>query len=59
MAPTKLKELKTPLVKLLYKGLVRPSVLAWRAPVLFIKKKDGTLRLCINYNEFNKITIKN
>ena len=49
MAPTELKELKTQLQKLLDKGLIRPSVSPWGAPVLFVKKKDGTLRMCINY----------
>ena len=41
------------------KGFIRPSVSSWGAPVLFVKKKDGTLRLCINYRQLNKITIKN
>ena len=48
MAPTELKELKIQLQELLNKGFVRPSVLPWGAPVLFVKKNDGTLRMCIN-----------
>ena len=49
MAPTKLKELKTQLQELLDKGFIRPSVSPWGAPVLFVKKKDGTLWMCIDY----------
>ena len=49
MAPTELKELKTQLQELLNKGSIRPSVSPWGAPVLFIKKKDGTLWMCIDY----------
>ena len=59
MAPTKLKELKTQLQELLDKGFIRPSVSPWGAPVLFVKKKDGTLRMCINYWQINKVTVKN
>ena len=59
MAPAELKELKTQLQKLLDKGFVRPSVPPWGAPVLFVKKKDGSMRLCIDYRELNKVTIKN
>ncbi|XP_070003187.1 uncharacterized protein [Nicotiana sylvestris] len=59
MAPKDLKELKEQLKELLAKGFVRPSVLPWGAPVLFMKKKDGTMRMCIDYRQLNKATIKN
>ena len=49
MAATELKELKTQLQELLDKGFIRPSVSPWGAPVLFVKNKDGTLRMCIDY----------
>ena len=49
MAPTELKEFKTQLEELLDRGFIRPSVSPWGAPVLFVKKKDGTLRMCIDY----------
>ncbi|KAL0559513.1 hypothetical protein IC582_004126 [Cucumis melo] len=59
MAPAKLKELKVQLQELLDKCFIRPSVSPWGAPVLFVKKKDGSMRLCIDYRELNKVTVKN
>ena len=59
MAPVELKELKEQLQDLLDKGFIKPSVSPWGAPVLFVKKKDGSMRVCIDYRELNKVTIKN
>ena len=59
MAPTELKELKIQLQEFLDKGFIRPSVSPWGAPVLFMKKKDDTLRMCIDYHQINKVTVKN
>ena len=59
MAPTKLKELNEPLKEFLEQGFIRPGTSPWRAPMLFVKKKDGSLRLCIDYWQLNKTTIKN
>ena len=59
MAPAELKELKAQLEELLNKGFIGPSTSPWRASVLFVKKKDGSLRLCIDYRQLNRVTIRN
>ena len=59
MAPIELQELKVQLQELLDKGFIRPSTSPWGAPVLFAKKKDKILRLCIDYRQLNRVTIKN
>ena len=59
MAPAELKDLKSQLKDLLHKRFIRTSFSLWDAPVLFEKKKDGSLRMCIVYRQLNKVTIKN
>nr|GFC43850.1 putative reverse transcriptase domain-containing protein [Tanacetum cinerariifolium] len=59
IVPIELKELKDQLQELLERGFIRLSVSPWGAPVLFVKKKDGSMRLCIDYRKLNKITIRN
>jgi hypothetical protein len=59
MAPMELAALKVQLQELLNKGFIRPSNSPWGAPVLFVKKKDDTLHLCIDYRQLNKVTVKN
>ncbi|KAA3487706.1 DNA/RNA polymerases superfamily protein [Gossypium australe] len=59
MAPKELKELKVKLQELLDYGFINPSVLPWGAPFLFVNKKDGSMRLCIDYRQLNKLTVKN
>ncbi|GKB53224.1 putative reverse transcriptase domain-containing protein, partial [Tanacetum coccineum] len=59
LAPSEMKELSVQLQELLEKGFIHPSSSSWGAPVLFVKKKDGSFKMCIVYRELNKLTIKN
>ena len=59
MAASELAELKKQLEELQRIGFIRPSSSPWGAPVLFVKKKDGSMRLCVDYRALNEVTIKN
>jgi hypothetical protein len=59
MAPTELAKLKLQIADLQQKGYIRPSSSPWGAPVLFVSKKDGSMRMCIDYRSLNEVTIKN
>ncbi|GJR48364.1 putative reverse transcriptase domain-containing protein [Tanacetum coccineum] len=59
LAPTEMQELSNQLKEIQEKGFIRPSSSPWGAPVLFVKKKDGLFRMCIDYRELNKLTVKN
>ncbi|GJR12464.1 hypothetical protein Tco_0795116 [Tanacetum coccineum] len=59
LAPSEMKELSKQLQELSDKGFIRPSSSPWGAPVLFVKKKDGSFWMCIDYRELNKMTVKN
>ncbi|GJR80957.1 putative reverse transcriptase domain-containing protein [Tanacetum coccineum] len=59
LAPSEMKELSEQLQELSDKGFIRPSSSPWGAPVLFVKKKDGSFRMCVDYRKLNKLTVKN
>jgi hypothetical protein len=59
MSTPKLKELQIKLEEIMKKGYIHPSVSSWDALVLFVKKKDGILRLCIDFRQLNKVTMRN
>nr|GEU29497.1 retrotransposon protein, putative, Ty3-gypsy subclass [Tanacetum cinerariifolium] len=59
LAPSEMKELSKQLQELSEKGFIRPSSSPWGAPVLFVEKKDGSFRMCIDYRKLNKLTVKN
>jgi DNA-directed RNA polymerase specialized sigma54-like protein len=59
MAPAELAKLKEQIRELQQKGYIRPSSSPWGAPVLFVKKKDGSMMICVNYRSLNEVTINN
>ncbi|KAH0652758.1 hypothetical protein KY289_030436 [Solanum tuberosum] len=59
MAPAELRELKAQIQELLDKGFILPSASPWGAPILFAKKKDGSMRMCIDYRQLNRVNIRN
>ncbi len=56
-SPAELAEIKSRVSNLLYKGLIEPSTSPWGAPILFARKKDGTLRMCTDYRALNRLTV--